>query len=103
MNNPAALSGPYCDVLLAEMKTEARRVALAKRAAIDPDGAGAALAAAVLRDAAPPPGAIVAGFWPMGAEIDIRPLLQALAARGHGLALPVTVQVLERHDGDRAA
>jgi 5-formyltetrahydrofolate cyclo-ligase len=44
----------------------------------------------VLAQAAPPPGAVVAGFWPMGTEIDIRPLLHALAERGHALALPVT-------------
>lgn len=89
MSHPA-VSGPYCDVLLAEMKAEMRRVALARRAALDPAGAGAALAEVVLRDAPPPAGAIVAGFWPMGSEIDIRPLLQALAQRGHRLALPVT-------------
>ena len=33
---------------------------------------------------------VVSGFWPMGEEIDIRPLLRALHADGHGLALPVT-------------
>jgi 5-formyltetrahydrofolate cyclo-ligase len=33
---------------------------------------------------------VVGGFWPMGAEIDIRPLLQRLEAAGHRLALPVT-------------
>jgi 5-formyltetrahydrofolate cyclo-ligase len=44
----------------------------------------------VLADCPPPPGAVVAGFWPMGTEIDIRPVLQALEARGHALALPVT-------------
>lgn len=89
MSEPA-VSGPYCDVLLTELKAEARGAALARRAALDAKGAGAALAEIVLRDAPPPPGAVVAGFWPMGTEIDIRPLLQALAARGHGLALPVT-------------
>ena len=82
-------SGPYCDVLLAELKAEARRVALGRRAEADPS-VGSALAGHVLRDAPPAPGAIVAGFWPMGTEIDIRPLLQALAARGHPLCLPVT-------------
>jgi 5-formyltetrahydrofolate cyclo-ligase len=40
--------------------------------------------------AAPPAGAVVAGFWPMGREIDIRPLLLALAGRGHLIALPIT-------------
>ena len=81
---------PYCDVLLAEMKAEARRVALARRATVDPAGKGDALAAVVLRDCPPPPDAIVSGFWPMGPEIDIRPLLLALHARGQPLCLPVT-------------
>jgi len=81
---------PWCDVLLAEVKAEARRVALATRAAIDPAGAGEALAAVVLRDAPPPQGALVSAFWPMGPEIDVRPLLLALHARGQALCLPVT-------------
>ena len=34
--------------------------------------------------------AIVAGFWPLPGEIDIRPLLLALAGRGHRVALPIT-------------
>jgi 5-formyltetrahydrofolate cyclo-ligase len=83
-------SGPFCDVLLAELKAEARRIALARRSAIDPAGAGEALRDVVLRDVPPPPGAIVAGFWPIGPEIDLRPLLHALHARGQPLALPVT-------------
>jgi 5-formyltetrahydrofolate cyclo-ligase len=37
-----------------------------------------------------PAGAVVAGFWPLAGEIDIRPLLQALDARGHPIGLPVT-------------
>jgi 5-formyltetrahydrofolate cyclo-ligase len=86
----ADVSGPHCDVLLAQLKAEARKVALARRAAADPQGAGEALAAVVLRDCPPPPGALVAGFWPMGQEIDLRPLLHALHARGQALALPVT-------------
>ena len=36
-----------------------------------------------------PAGAPISGYWPVGAEIDVRPLMAALAARGHGLALPV--------------
>ena len=35
-------------------------------------------------------GCIVAGFWPLGDEIDIRPLLIALHERGNRIALPVT-------------
>ena len=74
---------------LPEAKSALRRAALTCRAGLDP-ALGAALAAHVLRDLALPPGAVVGGFWPMGSEIDIRPLLRGLAARGHPLALPVT-------------
>ncbi len=75
------------DIALA--KAQARRVALAARSAANPRH-GLWLAAHVLAECPPPPGAIVAGFWPMGAEVDIRPLLLALQGRGHALALPVT-------------
>ncbi len=34
---------------------------------------------------------IVSGYWPIRDEIDPRPLLARLAARGHPLALPVVV------------
>ena len=78
-----------CADPLTGLKAEARRAALARRAGCDP-ALGAALAERVLAEAPPPAGAVVAGFWPMGQEIDIRPLLQALEARGHPLVLPVT-------------
>ncbi len=77
------------DTLLDERKAAARRQALVRRAGAVP-GQGVWLAAQVLCHAAPQPGAVVAGFWPMGEEIDIRPLLLALQGRGHVLALPVT-------------
>lgn len=84
----------------------ARRRDLAAR--LGPAAAGAAMARVVLShlpiNASPPtpaqqvralpaliPGLIVAGYWPMGAEIDPRPLMQALAARGCRLALPEVV------------
>jgi 5-formyltetrahydrofolate cyclo-ligase len=51
---------------------------------------GARLGEHLLRDAPPPPGAPIAGFWPLPGEIDIRPLLHALAARGHAVLLPET-------------
>ncbi len=35
-------------------------------------------------------GAVVSGFWPMPGEIDIRPVLLALHARGSTVALPET-------------
>lgn len=75
-------------------KSAARQAAMAKRASGDPASGGPApgpaLAAQVLRNCPPPPGAIVAGFWPLPGEIDTIPLLQALAAAGWPLCLPVT-------------
>lgn len=51
---------------------------------------GSELAEHVLAEAPPPAAAIVAGFWPMNEEIDIRPLLIRLIERGHAIVLPVT-------------
>ena len=83
MSNPAAAD-------LDDRKRVARQRALAARAGNDPIACGVALSDHVLRDLPPPPGAIVSGFLPIGDEIDLRPLLQALHARGHPIALPVT-------------
>jgi 5-formyltetrahydrofolate cyclo-ligase len=74
----------------AAAKVAQRALAIARRAVCDPAAVGVRLAAHVLRDLPPPTKAIVAGFWPMAHEIDIRPLLEALAARGHSLCLPET-------------
>ncbi|NNE56965.1 MAG: 5-formyltetrahydrofolate cyclo-ligase [Hellea sp.] len=35
-------------------------------------------------------GAVIGGFWPIQSEIDPRPLMEALEALGHRLALPCT-------------
>lgn len=35
-------------------------------------------------------GATVAGYWPLGSELDVRPLLLQVASRGHEVALPVS-------------
>jgi 5-formyltetrahydrofolate cyclo-ligase len=75
---------------LADAKQAMRRLALAAREAWDPVAAGTALTGHVLRERLPPPGAVVSGFWPIGREIDIRPLLVALHERGHPIVLPVT-------------
>jgi len=44
----------------------------------------------VLGQCPPAAGAVVAGFAPIGDEIDVTPLLEALYRQGHQLALPVT-------------
>ncbi len=71
------------------LKFEMRAAALLARAGRDPAW-GARLAGHVLDRCAPALGAIVSGFWPLDGEIDIRPLLLALAGRGHVIALPAT-------------
>jgi 5-formyltetrahydrofolate cyclo-ligase len=38
-----------------------------------------------------PRGSVVSGYWPIRGELDPRPALQALAERGHRLALPVSI------------
>jgi 5-formyltetrahydrofolate cyclo-ligase len=39
-----------------------------------------------------PAGAAVSGFWPMGDEIDVKPLLAQLHGSGHPVGLPVVVK-----------
>ena len=81
---------PHISPELIEAKRTVRQHMLAEREAWDPAPAGAALAGHVLREMPPPMGAAVSGFWPMGQEIDIRPLLVALYERGHPILLPET-------------
>jgi 5-formyltetrahydrofolate cyclo-ligase len=78
------------DVALDAAKRAMRETALARRHGLDPQAAGQALAGHLLRDCPLPTGSVVSGFWPMGEEIDLRPLLHALHAKGHTIALPVT-------------
>ncbi len=87
MTTPTARAASHPELYIA--KKAARNAALALRLRNFFD-ASARIAEAILRDCPPPPHAIVSGFWPMGDEIDIRPLLIALAARGHQIALPAT-------------
>ncbi len=92
MNTPPAMAAPHSpsppdDVDAA--KAAARQAAAARRSGSDP-ALGARLTEHVLARIVFPPGAIVSGYWPMNDEIDIRPLLQALAERGHSIGLPVT-------------
>ena len=77
------------DVDIDTAKRLARQRALAARVGCDPAW-GAALAGHALREVPPPAGAVVSVFWPMPGEIDTRPLLDALHARGHTVLLPET-------------
>jgi 5-formyltetrahydrofolate cyclo-ligase len=70
-----------------QQKSAMRAEAIARRAALDP-AAGHEMAEIALRHVAFP--RTVAGFWPIQQEIDTRPLLHALHARGHIVLLPQT-------------
>jgi 5-formyltetrahydrofolate cyclo-ligase len=84
---------PPPDDALAAAKAALRARALERRAEAwraAGGGAGEALRALfVARFAAPPVGIAVSGFWPIRDEIDVRPLLEWFAGRGHAVALPV--------------
>jgi len=79
---------------LDEEKARLRRDMLARRkaaAAAAPE-AGHALAALIFQAIALPDGAPCSGFWPMGDELDLRPLLARLHFAGHPVGLPVVVK-----------
>ncbi len=76
------------------LKKDLRQMAKVRRKEAWTAGAGAELSAQALRGIdlfSRGSSAIVAGYWPMGDELDLRPLLQALHTRGVALALPVLV------------
>src|SRR5689334_14914133 len=83
------MAAPHISPDLIEAKRTLRERMLAAREAWDP-ALGATVAQHVLREARPPAGAVVSGFWPIGQEIDIRPLLITLHGRGHRIVLPET-------------
>ncbi len=73
---------------LVQAKAIARATARANRAACNPT-LSAQLAEQVLNNP-PPAGASIGGYWPIGSEIDIRPLLLTLHEKGHVICLPET-------------
>ena len=83
---------------LAELKRRLRKDAGDRRAAahgIDP-ARETGIAGAALRDRALaaidfPRRCVVSAYWPMGSEIDPRPLMERLHAFGHPLCLPVVI------------
>ncbi len=84
------MAAPRIHTDLDAAKQALRRQALAARVQADPLAAGQALAGHVLRDCPPPPDAVVSAFWPLGQEIDLRPLMGLLHARGNLVVLPIT-------------
>lgn len=73
-----------------DIKDRLRTQALARRDALDPGfrarvSAGLGEAAGTLGVS---PGIVVSGFWPIRSEIDLRPLMAALAEGGARLCLP---------------
>ncbi len=73
-------------------KQALRRIALTVCQALDPVAAGKALSEHAIKSDLLPANGVIAGFWPIRQEIDIRPLLHALYHRGNEVALPVTAQ-----------
>jgi 5-formyltetrahydrofolate cyclo-ligase len=74
-----------------ERKADLRKALAARRKAAHAGdgGAGARLAEVFVREGPEvPQGAVVAGYWPIRTEIDVRPLMERLAAAGAQLALP---------------
>ena len=79
-----------------DLKAEKARLRVAAKqrraaaAASAGSGAADALRDRVLDVVDFPAGAVVSAYWPMGDEIDPRPLMHALHESGHSLCLPVT-------------
>ena len=80
---------------LDERKRQARtaaKMARAEAAADDPLATGYALCERVLGALSFPAGCVVSAYWPIGSEIDPRPLMQRLHDDGHQIALPVVTE-----------
>ncbi|MCO6391291.1 5-formyltetrahydrofolate cyclo-ligase [Aliihoeflea aestuarii] len=76
-----------------ELKKALRVEALARRDGLEPQWrieASISMARAADR-LATTPGMVVSGFWPMRSEVDVRPLMAALADRGVRLCLPAII------------
>ena len=92
----------------AELKQDLRPAALGRRRAARaaaPADAAARVADHFLADLADPGHDVVSGYWPVRDELDPRPLLERLRARGSVIALPVVVgagQALEFRVWDAA-
>ncbi len=95
---PSALtappSSPFPDSLIEEKAAFRRRMGALRRelaAADAPADAGRLAAEHFFRHVRLPEGAIVSAYWPMGDELDPRPLIHRIQAMGHAVGLPVVV------------
>lgn len=79
------------DTYSGDAKAALRRSVMERRRAAH--GSGAVPAASAVSDhllvAIVPQGKIIAGYWPLGDELDCRPALEALSAAGAQIVLPV--------------
>ena len=75
------------------IKKQLRTAALAKRDALDVQYRieAALRLAESANEIAIQPGTVVSGFWPIRSEMDIRPLMFALRAKGGRLCLPAII------------
>lgn len=80
---------PSADPASTKKLVRAHQVAVRRRAYAEGGEAAARALAALAPRLGLAAGTVVAGYWPMGDEIDPRPLMAALAAAGCRLALPV--------------
>jgi 5-formyltetrahydrofolate cyclo-ligase len=90
---PSAMTAPPGSLL--SEKDQLRRNASQRRrllaAAEAPALAGEKAAERIMAEAGIPAGAIVSAYWPMGDELDPRPLIRRLHRAGHVIGLPVVV------------
>ncbi len=90
---PPALTAPPAS--LVEEKDMARREASRRRrelaAALAPTIAGTAAAEQFMTHFKVPKSAVVSAYWPMGDELDPRPLIRRLHEGGNVIGLPVVV------------
>ena len=90
---PSALTAPPASI--AQHQAELRRLAAERRSALaareSPASAGARAAENLLAEMAVRAEAVVSAFWPMGDEIDPRPLIRRLHDGGVSICLPVVV------------
>jgi 5-formyltetrahydrofolate cyclo-ligase len=77
------------DLALSKKTLRAHQVAVRRRACADGGPQAAQRVAALAPCLGLVAGTVVAGYWPMGDEIDPRPLMRALETQGCRLCLPV--------------